>query len=219
MTDLNNDCWRLVANKLEFNDIYNLSSTCKRFKKNIYDNANFWNNKLTKCLTAKWYYYLSMEDAKARNLACKNGDLEMIEFYHSIGKFQINDLFAALEKDNPIILDYVIENGIGNPQLVYYLCMSKAIRRNKKNCIIYLSEKIEISENVIMLAAQYCDLEIMKIIFSKVKLSILDKFALRKTASQKAKEFGNYEVEKYLEGYDLSIFTILLMIVIALIYF
>lgn len=222
MTNLSNDCWKIIANKLDFLDIYHLSLTCKRFKTNIYDNKHFWNNKISEPVskTPKSFYYLSMKNDKGRNLACKNGDMEMVKYYHyATGGFNLNDMLISINQDNPKILDFVIQKGNLHNQLVYKMCMYPAIRNNKRKCIKYLADKVDIGEDLIMTAAQICDLEIMKILISKVEMNFLNFFALRKTAANLAKEAENDEVGEYLEGYDLAKFTIALLFLIGWICF
>ena len=225
MTDLTNDCWKIVANKLNFLDIYHLSLTCKRFKKNIYDNSYFWNNKINIPfsefpITAKHFYYLSMKDSEARCLACENGDMDMVKFYcQKTGVFHLDDILVSIKNDDPKILDFVIQNGNMDTKLIYQMCMFPAIRNNNKECIKYLAEKVNVSEAIIMAAAQVCDLEVMKVLISKVEMNFLDFFSLRKTAAGLAKEAENDEVGEYLEGSDLSKFTILLLFIIGWIWF
>lgn len=228
MTDLTNDCWKIVANKLDFLDVYHLSLTCKRFKKHIYDNPYFWSNKINDLnipfsefsITAKHFYYLSMEDDKARNLACKNGDMDMVKIYHNKTQiFNLNDILISITNDDPEILDFVIKNANIHNNLVYQMCMYPAIRNNNKACIKYLSEKVNVSETIIMAAAQVCDLEVMKVLISKVEMNFLDFFALRKTAAGLAKEAENDEVGEYLEGWDLAKFSIILFFIIGWICF
>ena len=220
---LSNDCWRLVAEKLDVFDIYQLSLTCKNFKKNIYDNHHFWNNKIkipNTPKTAKYCYYLSLEDDKARFEACKNGDMEMVKFYREKTQFfNFNDILISITKDDPKILDYVIQHGNIHNKLIYQMCMYPAIRNNKKACIKYLAEKIDVGETIIMAAAQVCDLEIMKILLSKVEMNFLNLFALRKTAAGLAREAENDEVGEYLEGWDLAKFTIGLLFLIGWFWF
>lgn len=226
MNELNRDCLTLIADRLDFLDIYNFSKTCKRIKKVIYDNDMFWLNKLNNvdtdfnigcnfdninCL-AKIYYYLSFDLIKGRNKACEKGDLKMVKMYSD---FNHDDILISIEKQQTEILDFIIPKTFMNDNMLYGYCLRIAIRTNKVKVVEYFSKRTNISDKMINAASQYSNLEIMKILLPKLQTNFIHTFAVRKTAAEIAGKYKNDKVAEYLDGYDLPLFSIILMILIG----
>ena len=165
---LPSDIIRYIASKLNLNEIFNLSLTCKYFYKNIIDNKYFWlnlllldynikNEDIPECYTAIYYYkYISNFLVCKPNTILMNGSI----------KADLNLIRLALEK-GANINTYNGDEKLGNPLI-------NAIINGNIKILKYLIENgADINKNHYMMAVETHNLEILKYLIEKKDIMYL----------------------------------------------
>ena len=228
LNSLNKDCLHLIAKRLPFNDICNLSFSCKKAKGAVFDNQDFWRIKLyedysitfddvkVSCPFRKYYYY---KDKYLK--AIQDGELEIVRFYYNpetdiVESFITASYFGHLDIIKFLMTTISVELNIF---LFNTVCMVRAIKRSHPHLVKYFIDNgAKVSQEMINLAVEYNNKEIVEMLFKKINVNIFKYFILRKEAAIVAKNYGYLELSEQLEGRYHYWFILFLVLIVSILY-